>query len=138
MPSENWMIWEEKFSVGIKQFDEEHRQLISYLNKLHLGLVSGDNVGAMVKVLDGLVTYTQSHFAHEESLMSAHSYPQYEAHKKEHEDLIAKVVDFESRLTAGKASFSLELMSFLKDWLVIHIQGTDKKYSDFFKEKGVA
>jgi len=29
-------------------------------------------------------------------------------------------------------------MSFLRDWLVNHINGSDKKYSAFFIEKGVA
>jgi hemerythrin len=50
---------------------------------------------------------------------------------------VAQVVDIQNKFKAGEAMVSMELMTFLKDWLVNHIQGTDKKYSSFLRGKGV-
>jgi hemerythrin len=129
--------WDSEFSVGVKSFDEEHQKLFGYVNKLHMGLVSGDSLSEMGKVLDGLIEYTASHFTHEELLMEENGYPDLTVHKKEHEDLVKMVSDFKVRYEQGKASFSLELMSFLKDWLMIHIKGTDMNYKSYFNAKGI-
>ncbi len=58
-------------------------------------------------------------------------------HKKEHDDFVAKVVNFKKGLEDGRLFLSTEITDFLKDWLVKHIQGTDQKYSSFFQEKGL-
>jgi hemerythrin-like metal-binding protein len=129
--------WDSAFSVGVKRFDEEHQKLFGYVNKLHIGLVSSDSLSEMGKLLDGLIEYTVNHFAHEEQLMTENGYPDLAAHKTEHGELVKKVSEFKSRYEQGKASFSLELMSFLKDWLLYHIRGTDMKYKSYFNAKGI-
>jgi hemerythrin len=48
------------------------------------------------------------------------------------------VGNFKQRFAAGDATVAMELMDFLKDWLVNHINGTDRKYVPFLKGKGVA
>ena len=84
-----------------------------------------------------MVKYTAIHFTHEEELMQIYDYPKYTEHKREHDALTQKVTDFYTRLQSGKASFSLELMQFLRNWLIDHIQGSDRAYSGFFNGKGV-
>ncbi len=132
-----YFTWSDDLSVGVKKFDEEHKQLIAFVNQLHTGLLAGDAASKVYLVLEGLIDYTEIHFAHEEDLMIVHKYSDFENHKAEHEALVKKVLEFKNQLDDGKASFSIELMSFLKDWLINHINGTDKKYSAFFKDKSV-
>ncbi len=131
-----FISWENNFSVGIGRFDEDHQQLVGYINKLHVGMIGGDSASSMGQVLDGLVSYTVEHFNREENLMKKHSYPEYDAHKTEHENLVKKVAEFQSQFKSGKTSFSLSLMSFLRDWLINHIKGSDMKYRSFFLDKG--
>ncbi len=131
-----FIAWEDSFSVGVSRFDEDHRQLVGYINKLHVGMIGGDSAPSMGQVLDGLVDYTVGHFNREEELMKKHSYPEYETHKAEHENLVRKVAEFQSQFKDGKTSFSLSLMSFLRDWLINHIKGSDMKYRQFFLDKG--
>jgi hemerythrin-like metal-binding protein len=88
-------------------------------------------------ILDRLVSYTVMHFGVEEKLFQKHGYPDADQHKKVHEKLIAKVIDFKTKVDKGDGTISMELMDFLKDWLVSHIKGTDKKYVPFLKQHGV-
>jgi hemerythrin len=47
------------------------------------------------------------------------------------------VLDLEDRYNNGGLVVSFEITTFLKKWLIDHIQGTDKEYSDFLIAKGV-
>jgi hemerythrin len=55
-----------------------------------------------------------------------------------HEDFIQKIDAFAQDFARGRVSLSLEMMGFLKDWLVEHIKGADKKYGPFLNKKGVS
>lgn len=129
--------WDESLSVGVNAFDEDHRKLIGFINELHMGLVSGAKEPVMRDILNGLVNYTKEHFRREEDLMARNSYPALPEHREKHSKLVEQVMEYQSQFQKGNASFSLELMSFLREWLITHIQGTDKLYRDFFKSRGI-
>ena len=130
--------WNDSFSVKVKQFDDQHKKLVDLVNKLHDSMKEGKGAAGAKEVLNSLITYTQTHFADEERLMKQHGYPSYEQHKKEHNQLVMKVSDIKKLIDEGKMLISHELMVFLKEWLVKHIQGEDKKYGPFLNGKGVA
>ncbi len=132
------ILWNSDLSVGIRQFDEEHRHLIDLINKLNQALMIGSAPKTMEEILSGLVDYTVIHFKHEEDLMTQYGYPRYDQHRNEHISLTSQVIDFQTRLKEGRASFSLELMHFLSEWLIKHIQMSDKHYKEFFSGKGVS
>lgn len=134
----DFINWNENLSVGVRIFDEEHKQLISYVNDLNHALVAGSAQRTMGDILKNLISYTKIHFRHEEEYFLLHEYPNYDAHKAEHEALTRQVSEYYDRFMAGKSSFSIELLNFLRDWLVNHIQGTDSKYRAFFSDKGVS
>lgn len=129
--------WQESLSVGVKAFDAEHRQLIEQINNLNQSLRVGAGARTLGIILDSLVSYTAIHFAHEEEYMRLYDYPAYAEHKLEHEALTAQVAEYKERLASGKASFSIELLTFLSEWLTNHIMKTDRQYRDFFTLKGV-
>jgi hemerythrin len=91
----------------------------------------------MRTTLEGLVDYTQRHFAEEERMMKAHGYPDFETHCQAHDNLLAQVTDIRSRMDAGSVALSTDLFNFLKSWLINHIQQEDRGYGPFFNEKGV-
>lgn len=131
-----FITWDDSLDVGVAAFNDDHRRLVGMVNELHAGIVSGLGISQMTYILDGLVDYTRTHFKREEELMTKHAYPGLKAHRREHYDLMVQVADFQTRLRDGMASFSIELMSFLRDWLVTHIKGTDMGYRDFFLARG--
>ena len=132
-----FISWNDAMSVGVEKFDSEHRQLVDLVNELNHALTVGAARVKLSGILDRLVKYTVIHFGHEEEYMALYDYPQTESHRKEHSALTAKVAEFQERLANGKDSFSIELIVFLRDWLVNHILGTDMAYKEFFRAKGV-
>jgi len=131
------ITWNDSYSVKVKQMDDQHKKLIDIINHLHDAMKAGKGKEAVNKVMTDLVAYTKTHFATEESLMKLHAYPGYDDQKKAHSALVTQVADIHKKFEAGNAPLSQDVMSFLKDWLVKHIQGTDKKYGPFLNEKGV-
>jgi hemerythrin len=133
----DFIAWNDSLSVGVEQFDIEHKQLIYFINELNNALKIGSSAKTMENTLVQLVKYTEVHFNHEQEYMKLYDYPDLDPHFSEHENLKEQVNDFYDKLKSGKTAFSLTLLTFLKDWLTKHIMGTDMKYKDYFLQKGV-
>jgi hemerythrin len=69
--------------------------------------------------------------------MRIFDYSAYEEHKQYHQELTRQVKDFNEKFRSGKATLSMELLSFLRKWLTNHIMVEDKKYTPFFLGKGL-
>jgi hemerythrin len=130
--------WRNEYSVQIGSVDAQHRMLFAIANELYASMTAGQSKVAMGRILDRLVQYTKMHFAHEERLLESHHYPEFSAHKAQHDALTAKVLQFQQDFSQGKVSMSVQLLQFLKNWLENHIKGTDHKYSQFLRSKAVA
>lgn len=131
------ITWEEKFSVGIVSIDDQHKKLVELVNKLHEAMGQGRGDKILKEVLAELIEYTKTHFSYEEKLMANNGYPEFMAHKSEHDQLTRKVLEFQAAAQTGQMALSVSLSSFLKTWLLSHIAGYDKKYSLFLVSKGV-
>jgi len=132
-----FMTWTDKLSVGVKVFDDDHKKLIGTLNQLNDGMKAGHGKEVLEKVLAELVDYTKFHFAREEETFAKTGYPEAATQKKQHAELVKRVLEMQARFKKGELTLSLEVMDFLKDWLINHIQGTDKKYGPFLNAKGI-
>ena len=132
-----YFAWNEKYSVHIREIDEQHKKLVALINELFEAMKAGQGQEILGKVIAGLITYTKSHFATEERLMRDHGYAEYLVHKQIHDSLTKKVMDLNNQYQAGQAALTVQVTNFLKDWLINHILGTDKKYSAFLNSKGI-
>jgi hemerythrin len=122
------MEWQDSFSVGVTAMDIQHKQLVAMVNQLYeaMRLSKGDAV--IGTILPSLVQYTKSHFTAEEKLMKDTNFPGLAAHQAIHQQLTQKAVELLEKIKAGKMVPTVSLASFLKDWLVNHIQGQDQQY----------
>lgn len=132
------IVWADEFSVHIQEIDEQHKVLIGLLNELYQAMHAHRGSAACREILNRLAEYTRTHFLLEESLMRLTHYPEFEAHKGQHEELIQQVLALQAKLDAGTATISFELLHFLKNWLTGHIMGSDKRFGMFFKTAGLA
>ena len=122
--------WDENLSVGVEQFDREHRKLIAIMNELFDAIQTGHAELVLGPILVRLVDYTMTHFSNEERAMREAGYEGLAEHKALHDELIRRVAEVQRHYREGAASVvSTELMDFLKNWLIGHIQIEDKQYA---------
>ncbi len=131
------ITWGPQYALDVKFVDEEHQKLVGYLNQLYDAMRAGQSKEQLGPILLGLVDYAKTHFADEEKYMQEFHYPEFLQHKQQHKMFMEKVDAFKKEFEAGSASISIDLLNFLKDWLVTHIQGTDKKYVQCFHQHGL-
>jgi hemerythrin-like metal-binding protein len=129
--------WTENLSTKIPSIDKQHKKLIELLNRLHDAMREGRGKEVLGTTLDELISYTKTHFTYEEELMKKANYPDLANHKKEHEQLVAKVLDLQKKYNSGSVTMTIETLNFLKDWLNNHILVSDKKYGPVLSASGI-
>lgn len=129
--------WGPEISLGLKTIDSEHIILINLINDLYDGFQNGRSKDIMSKVLAELINYTQTHFGHEEKIFLETNYPDRENHIKEHRALVKRVLEIQEKFDSGSEVLTQDVMQFLKNWLVKHILGTDKKYCPHMRANGI-
>lgn len=132
-----YVKWKDEYSVGIESIDMQHRKLLSLINSLQTAVYFSTGEEFEHQALDELVDYTKTHFSYEEGLMEQNDYPDFEPHKAQHQQMIAKVEEVLAGYEQDKDTAMRNAANFLKDWLINHINGTDKQYSAFLIGKGV-
>src|SRR3990167_787335 len=122
-----YLTWTDDLAVGNTFIDHDHQKLIDMVNRLHLLMNEGKGKDVLGKVLHNLIAYTQEHFQREEDLMRTMGYAGAAAHKEEHDKLLQQVLELQEKFNSGQAALSIQVLHFLRDWLVHHIGESDKK-----------
>lgn len=129
-----YIEWFDKLATGLEEVDNQHKKLVDIINELYDTLRKGLVGPNIDKIFHELVGYAIYHFDTEEELMNKHNYPGYAHHKEEHDrfkDIIKEFLEEKDY----KRGYSLDLLIFLRDWLVKHIIVVDKKMGAYICKK---
>jgi hemerythrin len=129
--------WDSSFQLDISEIDKQHQMLIKMLNDLYVAMQFKKKKAELGKLLNRMSVYAAFHFAKEENLLEMSGYPDTDTHITEHSDFEKKVFAFEQKFASGRADLSMEIMTFLGDWLADHIKGSDRNFATFFTSQGV-
>ncbi len=129
------MAWSARLETSIETIDTQHRELVRLVNLLHKAMRLQKGAAEVGGILNDLAQYTVNHFNYEEELFDKYNYPETAQHKKIHAKLVNQVIDFKKEFESGKATVTMDLMDFLKDWLRNHIMKTDMAYAPFLNNK---
>lgn len=121
------LIWDNALNTGIDVIDGQHKRIVEFINQLDDARGNGDRA-AIGEIIEGMVDYTLSHFAFEESLMEEAGYPFLKAHQKVHELFVKRVAELQTRFKAGE-EVADELHGLLSRWLFNHIRNDDAAYA---------
>ncbi len=129
--------WSDRFSVKVREIDEQHKELVGMINRLHEAMVANKGRELQQEIVNEMVAYTNFHFATEEKYMRSFGFAGYFEHKREHEQFAAEAAELKARVDRGGLVLTLEVMTLLKEWLQNHILGTDMQYSHLFNANGL-
>lgn len=149
------IVWDEKYSVGIAELDEQHKALLNIINDLDIvqvGLKTSSYEKEVDQALTQIKNYAVLHFSTEEVLMKMFEYESFETHKYSHDkflhimtehhkyimELMSKQKNikdnkFESEQIEQEINARLaKVTTFLQKSFIHHILKEDKEYSSFF------
>lgn len=130
--------WTDDYSVGVESLDNEHRKILLLLNQFKTAYDYAMSEEYEQKALAELLEYTRYHFTAEEALMKKSNYPGLAEHQKEHQQMIDEINKIELRYEqVGHEAFE-EVSSYLSNWLIHHITGSDRKYTAHLNNSGVS
>jgi hemerythrin len=121
--------WDEGLGTGVDSMDAEHRLQVSLINAVEELVRQGRDAELLGKTLQQLVDFTSVHFLSEELMMRLHAYPQHDAHKAAHGELMDQLDVLKSKVAAGEQRVALELIEGLRAWLVAHVKSMDQGFA---------
>lgn len=130
-------LWNNSYSIGVGSIDQQHMRLFELIDDIYAKIGKVDNAKLMAAVVGELVSYTEEHFTHEERMMRRCGYAGLAEHRLLHKGFVDKVADLRQRVDEGKLVLTFEVTSFLKSWLVEHIQKVDRQYLECFQRHGI-
>ncbi len=119
--------WQKAFSTKIKPIDEQHKKLLQILNDVDASKTQEKET--IIRALENLFEYIDYHFSFEEALMKKADFSGYTRHKGLHDEITRVVQEYRENIHTEKAIDAHKLISFLVDWLIIHIMQEDKGFA---------
>ncbi|MFM5463544.1 bacteriohemerythrin [Aeromonas simiae] len=133
----NLMHWNDSFSVHVPSMDEQHQGLFNAMNRIYQAVQEKAPSHVREQRLNELLSLARQHFADEERGMAQAHYPGLQRHKQEHAKLLHELGHLLTQHSGDEQEDSLEVIAFLKNWLLDHIFRSDKLYGEPMQQAGI-
>ena len=133
---EDLVVWDDSLSVEFAPIDNQHKELVAMINE-HIKSCKaggGEADSAFMQTFEKTVAYARTHFSDEEKHLRDAFFPNIDAHKEMHFQFLFELVNIVNEVESGKST-PLNMVTFLKTWLMNHIAVTDKQYVPYLKKK---
>lgn len=121
--------WNDNFETGNELIDEQHKVLVSMLNKLAMSLVIDETI-EINDAFAELAAYANKHFDEEEAIWAEHFIEDswLTSHQMSHAAFLPKVLEIKEQDTGQPLRDKVEtIVKFLIRWLAFHIIDDDKR-----------
>ena len=121
------ILWDESMTTGVKALDDDHKQVIAWLNDLLEAMLEGKGHSEIKELLDRLGRYTTMHFRHEEECMARYNCPAARADAVDHARLSGVLRDLmaEFERDGTTAHLTVRIQTEGLRLFVGHIRGID-------------
>jgi hemerythrin len=129
--------WEEKYSVGVEELDNQHKHMFAVINELLDSINSGTTEEHLGNVIESLIKYKIFHFETEEKYFKEFNYEGASDHISKHKEFNDKLMVLKEKNPNYTVEFAFELIDFLEDWLINHLMVVDQQYKECFHSHGL-
>lgn len=123
----SWVAWDESLSVGIDAIDEHHRYLFDLINDLFEVVSQKRGTREVARLVKATDAYAKVHFRSEEQMMEHYGYDGINGQLHQHHAFEEKIREFYEELHHNPLVAQFDVLSYLRDWLIKHIQLEDAK-----------
>lgn len=124
--------WNEEYSIGNDRIDFEHRTFLGLVNEFQLARQGGAGKSKLARMLREIALYAKFHFCSEENVMDDIGYPDLQAHRLQHYNLIEVLSNKMLGLDMDQYEPE-EIERFLVGWFVNHVTHEDSQIGDFIR-----
>lgn len=121
------ITWKPEFAVGVESVDFEHEQMVKLINEIYDEMKTRRDADSIEQFLGDVHFAISAHFALEEKLMRKAAYPEYAAHKEEHEELLEQIRDLMDQFARDPDKGFDLLQEKLSDWFEDHFATFDAR-----------
>ena len=121
--------WDNHFTTGLAEVDNQHHHLVDIINKFGNLLAQNSLVyDDITSIFTELAEYAVTHFTDEEALMHKVGLDQrhIDHHVHEHKEFLHEVTMMYSEISPQNTKTTKYLLDFLTHWLAYHILGLDQ------------
>jgi hemerythrin len=128
--------WHEFFEIGVNFIDEDHKKLLTIMQNIQKAVNESDTNKCIV-LFTALLKEAREHFAREENYLAKVNYPELEAHKEYHQQLLNKA-DITKRICEGvETKHDLqECFDGMAEFLIDDILRGDIKFKSYLEFNG--
>lgn len=126
--------WKKEYSIGVYEIDAEHKIFLKTIKKIYNAFEKNIDKDIVRRLLEELFKYADFHFTSEENVMLMNNYPDYESHKKEHNELTQTLANTLNFLDVDKIN-KKQLIDFLIQWFIEHTTSTDLELGKYLQKK---
>jgi hemerythrin-like metal-binding protein len=120
-------IWNDEFSVGIPEVDEQHKIFIFMLNDLFAIKRDESNLESINKIITDFIAYAEWHFGAEVKYMKICNFSLQKEHLEEHKLILDRFTELKYEIkNCFSDDYMSELYIILKKWFVSHLTSTDQ------------
>ncbi len=127
----NIFQWKDKYKIDHKQIDSDNQKIFNLVHKA-LDMPKENKKENIKEIVFELYSYMQEHFKNEEAYLQYINFPDFENHKKQHENIIDEANTFiKSIPKLSIEQFERNLIEYIDIWVINHIITEDHKIACF-------
>ena len=129
----NFINWDEQLAFGIPVIDDQHKNLIRIINKLHLICLrsSDTTTRSFIEGTKEAIYNLRFHFTIEEKLMVLLAFHEHDEHRREHGAFLKEAISLQRQIKDEQLYAPHEFVFFLKERLLNHIKTFDTVFADY-------
>jgi hemerythrin len=131
------LTWNHDCMVGIRSIDDQHGILLDALNELRMALLQGVEPRMVRPMLKRVNELMRLHGESEDKLLAQHGFPGLAELRAEHQRLLGRLAQFDTRFEQRQRGAAFELVEYLRKWFTTHTGISGKKYGPWLQQCGV-